>query len=149
MATPLHAKLAVAERVEPQVSVVRRLIGRVQAREVAQFTAPRFLIEPFGITLLAYLERSVDEYLDELARFDQFARYLALGSKWRNESNDRNQVGFDKELCHLRDAANVLDWIGFSEAEIAIVSVSDIVAVEHECALAERMKLLFQIVGDG
>ena len=63
--------------------------------------------------------------------------------------NKQSQAGFDKELCHLRDAANVLDAIGFSEPKIAIESVSDIVAVEHECALAEGMKLHFQIVRDG
>src|ERR1700676_2784977 len=76
---------AFMKRVERQFGIAGRLVRRVQAGEILQFAAPRFLIKSLRIALLAGCERRVDEYLDEFAGLDQFARHLALGPEWRDE----------------------------------------------------------------
>lgn len=47
-------------------------------------------------------------------------RHLTLGAKKRNERDHRNESGFEKELCHLDDAANILDAVRFSRPEIVL-----------------------------
>ena len=50
---------------------------------------------------------------------------------------------------HFGNAADILDAIRLGEAEIAVESVTYVIAVEHEGVLAERMKLLLQLICDG
>ena len=51
-------------------------------------------------------------------------RHLTLGAKKRNERDHRNESGFEKELCHLDDAANILDSVRFSRPEIILCASS-------------------------
>ena len=76
---------AFVERVENQFGIGRRLVGRIEPGEILQFAAPRLLIQPLGIAPLAGLQRRIDEYFDEFARRDEFARHLALRPERRDE----------------------------------------------------------------
>ena len=78
---------ALCERVQDQFRICRRLVREVEPGEVLQFAAPRLLIQALRIALFADFERRIDEYLDEFARRDEFARHLALGPERRDEGD--------------------------------------------------------------
>ena len=62
------------------------------------------------------------------------------------EMNDTSTIrpGIDHQLCHLGDAADVLDAIGVGKPEITIEAVAHIVAVENISVAPHRMQALLQ-----
>src|SRR4051812_14320196 len=115
-----------AERLEVDFGVQRRLIGRIEPGEVLDRTAQRALVEALRVAPGAFLERRVDEHLDELALAHDRAGEVALGAKRRDERYDHDQPGIRHQPRHLGDAADVLNPVGLGEAEIAVQAVPHI-----------------------
>ena len=57
--------------------------------------------------------------------------------------------GIGHQLGDLADATDVLDAVGFGEAEVLVEAVTHIVAVEHQRMHAARMQAGLDQVGDG
>src|SRR5436190_5454369 len=74
-----------AERLQVDFGVLRRLIGRIEPGEVLDRTAQRALVEALRVAPGAFLERRVDEHLDELALAHDRAGIVALGAERRDE----------------------------------------------------------------
>ena len=77
------------------------------------------------------------------------AHHVALGAIGRDERAQHDQSALHHELGDLADAADVLDAVGFGEAEIAVQAVAHIVAVENHGVMAAGMQPLLDEVGDG
>ena len=60
------------------IGAVRRLVFRIDTSEVPNFTAPCFAIEAFWISLLAGLQRRIQEYFYEVHISGELSRKLAL-----------------------------------------------------------------------
>src|SRR5215467_1419612 len=102
---------------------LRRLgcfIRCVKAREILDLAESRLGIQSLRIAPGAFLEGRINEDLDELAACDEVANHLPLGAVWRNERADHDQTGVDHELGDLSGPSDVLDPVGFGEAEIAV-----------------------------
>ncbi|EEF93550.1 hypothetical protein CATMIT_01818, partial [Catenibacterium mitsuokai DSM 15897] len=67
----------------------------------------------------------------------------------RDEAHQHDQAGVGHQLGHFGDAADVLDPVGVGETQILVQTVADVVAVEDEGVVAERVQLLVDQVGDG
>src|SRR5262249_1486757 len=118
------------------------LVRRIHAGEIAELTAPCFPIKSFRVALLADFERCVDKNLNEFIRPDQITGHLPLATERGIKCRDCYKASFDKELGALGHTANIRDPIGLGEAEIAIKTMADIIAIEHECPLAEAVEFL-------
>ncbi len=129
--------------------MLRRLVGRIDAGEVLERAAVRLGVEALGVAAPAFLDRRVDEHLDELALADEIAHHPPLGAERRDEGAQHDQSGIDEQLRHLADPADVLDAVGVGEAEIAVEAVADVVAVEHVGVMAPAMQLGLDELGDG
>ena len=70
------------DRAEVNFGGVRRLIVTINAREVLQFSTPCLGIQPLHIPALTFLQRRIHVNFEELARVEQAASQLALGSEW-------------------------------------------------------------------
>ena len=62
--------------------------------------------------------------------------------------DEHDQSGVGHERGDLGDPADVLDPIGFGEAEVAVEPVPDVVAVEEVGVAAEGVEPLLDQVGD-
>ena len=67
----------------------------------------------------AFLERGIDEHLDELARVHKGAHHSPLGAERRNERAQHDESGVRHQLRHLAHAADIFHAIGVGESEIA------------------------------
>src|SRR5262249_28116452 len=96
--------------VESQLGLVWGLVRVVDAGEVLQLAGARFLVQPFGVALLACVDRRVDVDLDErqFALDMQSADAVAVLAIRADKAGHRNEAGVREELGHLSDAANVL-----------------------------------------
>ena len=65
-----------------------------------------------------------------------------LGAERRDEGAQHDQAGVDHQLRDLADAADILDPVGFGEAEVAVKTMAHIVAVEHVRVNAARVQPL-------
>ena len=64
----------------------------------------------------------------------RLAHHLPLGAERRDEGAEHDQAGVHHQLGDLADAADILDAVGFGEAEIAVEPMAHVVAVEqHRC----------------
>src|SRR3546814_14868505 len=95
------------------------------------------LVAPF-----AFLERGIDEDLDEFVGADQLARHQAFAAERRDESGQHDQSGIDEEFRHLGDAADILDPVGIVKTEIAAETVprSEERRVGKECVSTCRSR---------
>src|SRR5690606_13703687 len=66
-------------RLKPDLGIFRRFIGRVDAGEVPYLALKGPRVKPLRVAPHAFLERRINEHLDEFAIFHQFARHTALG----------------------------------------------------------------------
>src|SRR5690606_33405165 len=69
-----HLFRGAAEGLQAYLGVLRRFVRRVYSRKVVDLAFQRFRIQSFRIASHAFLERSVDEHLHELALLRQIAR---------------------------------------------------------------------------
>ena len=76
------------------------------------------------------------------------ARHAPLVGEGRDERDDDDQPGIGHQARRFGDAADVLDAVGFGEAEILVEAMADIVAVEDVAVLALGGQALFEQVGD-
>ena len=125
------------------------LVRRVDAGEILELAAARFLVETFRVAFLGFLERSVDEHLEEFARLHQFAREPPFGTEGRNEGHQDDESGVDHQLRHFGYAANVLDAVCIGEAEILVQSMAHVVAIENIGVATDRMQSLLDQICDG
>src|SRR5690242_7762222 len=135
-------------RLQMNLRRLRRLIGAVDACEVFDFSAPCLSIQSFHVTALTFRQRGVHKDFDELARIEQFANHLTLRSEWRNKGNDHNESRVDQEFRDFTDTANVFYPIGFSESQIPIEPVANVIAIQDVSVLAIRIQTLFQKIRD-
>ena len=79
---------------------------------------------------------------------EQFARHPPLRAERRDEAHQHDQAGIDHQPGDLGDAADVLDAVLVGEAQVLVEAVADVVAVEQEGVVAERVQPLLDQVGD-
>src|SRR5207302_10316585 len=68
----------------------------------------------------------------------QRRRGLAVGCVGANEAHDRDRAGLGDQARDVRGAAYVLPPRRLIEAEVAVEAMAEVVAVEHERAVACR-----------
>jgi hypothetical protein len=73
---------------------------------------------------------------------------VSLGSERRNESCEHDKAGVGHQPCNLADPADILDPVGFGEAEIAIEAMANIVAIEQEGVTTAGGELLLDEIRD-
>src|SRR5262245_38261830 len=100
----LDASLA---RVDRELGLEWRLVRCRDAGELLDLAGARLLVEPLHVALLAHLDGTVDEYLDEVARPQKAADLIAVRPVRRDEGRKRHEAGVGEELRHLADAAAV------------------------------------------
>src|SRR3954468_2756156 len=115
------------EGFEVDLGLFRSLVGRGQPGEVGDRSGLCLGIEPLRIAAGALVERRVDEDLDELARRHQLARQLPFCPERRDEGDQHDQPGIGHQLGNLGDAANILDPVGITKAQIPVQAMADIV----------------------
>ena len=138
----------IGDRVDPDLGVFRRLVGRIDAGEVLEVAAPRLLVEALGVPLLGHAERRVHEHLAELVLLHQLARQPPFRAERRDERHQHDQAGIHHQPRDLGDAADVLDAVGFGEAQVLVETVPHVVAIEQIRVPAQRVQLLLDDVGD-
>src|SRR5579875_4085381 len=118
--------------IDRQFWLQRRLIGIVDAGEALQLAGAGFLVQPFGIPLLAGLDRRVDEHFDErqLGLDVQSTNLIAVGPVRTDKAGHGQNAAIGEQLGYFADAANVLFTVGGRETEILVESVADVIAVE-------------------
>src|SRR3546814_11767706 len=75
-------------------------LGAVDAGEIFELAAARFLVEPLHIARLGDLDRRIDEDFDELAVRDHRAHHFTFNTKRRDErgQQDRKSVVSGKSV---------------------------------------------------
>ena len=96
----------------------------------------------------AFLQRRVDEHLEELARGQRGAGQVALAAERRDERAKDDQPGIRHQARDFGDAADVLGAVGLREAEVLVEAVPDVVAVEHDRVHAGEVEAALDLVGD-
>src|ERR1017187_6772902 len=80
-----------ARGIDVDLGPLRWLVGRIDAREMAQFTGARLAVQALGVALLRLYECRVDEDLNELSGGHQRAREAALGAVRGDEGHQHDQ----------------------------------------------------------
>ena len=118
-------------RVDPDLRCRRRLVGCRDSAEFRDIAGSSLRIETLDISGLTYLDRCVDEHLDELPRAVQRPNRVPVGLVRRDEGREYDQPGVLKEATNLPDAPDVLGAVFGRETEITVETEADIVSVEH------------------
>src|SRR5205823_1473890 len=82
----------------------------IDARKVFELAGACFFIQAFGITRLAYVERSIHEHFNKAAgttRIDQLTHCGAIRGVRTYERSERDQPRARKELSHGANTADV------------------------------------------
>ncbi len=130
-------------------AIFRRLVGLIDAGEILDLAGKRALVEALGVARDAFIERGIDENLDELALRQQLAHHAPLGAERRDERAQHDEAGVGHQLGDFADAADVLDAVALGEAQVAVETVADIVAVEQQRMRTARVQAGFDQIGDG
>src|SRR5690348_4755280 len=136
-------------RVDADFGVLRLLVRAVDAGEILELAGAGLGIEALGVALLGFGERRIDKDLEELALGNHPPDHVPLGPERRDEGRQHDETRVGHEPRDLADAADVLDAVGLSEAEIAVEAVAHVVTVEQESVPSARGELLFDEIGDG
>src|SRR5436305_6404859 len=114
------------------------LVGSAYSRQTRQLPRSRARVQALGFALLAYLERSVDEYLDEVQVIGSMQRggRLAIGRVRADEADERDRPRLSQQAGEVRGAPHILPTCLLVEAQIAVEPVAQVVAVEQEDRLA-------------
>ncbi len=101
--------------------------------------------------MLAELERRVHEDLEEieLVRRVQRGGRVAVGRVGAHEADERDDAGLREQSRDMRGAAHVLRARRLVEAEVAVETVAQVVAVEQEGGAADLEQALLDRGGDG
>lgn len=90
-------------------------VGIADPGETFDFACTSFLVQPFGIPLLADFQRRVDKNLDEvtaITRFDNLpASLVAIATIGADERRQRDQSGGNEKLANCGNPPNVLSAI--------------------------------------
>src|ERR1051326_1231661 len=143
-----HLLRGSAHSVQMDFGGLRRLVWRVDAGEIFDPTVHGLGVKPLRIAPNAFVDRRVDEYLDELPRRDQTAHHLALRTIGRNERAQHDEPAFHHQLSDFAGPTDVFHAVGFGKAEIAAQPVADIVAVKQHGVMTHGVQALFHQVGD-
>src|SRR3546814_4010287 len=73
-------------------------LGAVDAGEIFELAAARFLVEPLHIARLGDLDRRIDEDFDELAVRDHRAHHFTFNTKRRDERGQHDQPRIGHQL---------------------------------------------------
>ena len=121
-----------------------------ESMPVKFFSSPRraFLYRPFGSRVSATASGVSTNTSMNSPASQQLARHAPLGAERRDERHEHDQPGVDHQPRHLGDAPDVLDAVGFGEAEVLVQPVAHVVAVEQIGVPAERVQPLLDQVGD-
>ena len=79
---------------------------------------------------------------------DQIAHHVALGAIGRDERAQHDEPALGHQLRDFAGAADVLDAVGFGEAEIAAQAMADIIAIEQHGVVPGRVQPLLDNIGD-
>jgi hypothetical protein len=114
-----YRQTATQSAADPRTAMQRTQGARVRALRVA---------------LLAQLQRSVDEDLDE-GKIDggvQRGCRFAVPGVWAEEAHERERAGLGEQPRDVRGAAHVLAARRLVEGEVAVETVAQVLAVEQE-----------------
>ena len=118
--------------VEDQLRSFRGFIGGADSRKLRDLSRSRFLVEPFGIPLLAGGQGSVYEDLHKgepgvaVERAHRVAVFLIGG----DEAHQGQEPRVGEQFADLGDSADVLLSLLGGEAEICVEAVAYIITVE-------------------
>ena len=119
-------------------------VRAVDAGEILELAGPRLGVKALGVALLRLGQRRIDEDLDELALRKHLAHHVALGAERRDEGGQHDEAGVGHQPRDFADPADILDPVGLGEAEIAVETVADIVAIEQEGVPTDARPASFQ-----
>jgi hypothetical protein len=124
-----------------QVRRQRRLVLAIDAGKIAELATACFGTEALGVTPLALLKQSIEKNLPEFTFVKAGACQFPFCAKRANERDRHDESGVHGKAGHLGDAADVLDPIHFSKAEVAVQPVALLIAVEKVGVLSEGEEL--------
>ena len=97
-----------AARVELEIRREGRLVRRINARKIPDFSAPRLGVEPLRIAFLARRQRGVHKHLQEGALGKRGARGVAVCPVRRDEGYEAEEAGAPDQLAHLPHSPHIL-----------------------------------------
>lgn len=118
------------DSVQMDFRIDRCFIGRVETGEILDLSGLGLGVKALRVAPHAFVDRRVNEDLDEFALRHQAPHHLALGVIGRDERANDDQTGLGQQLRYFAGAADILDPVGLGEAEVAVEAVTDVVAVQ-------------------
>ena len=115
--------------IQHQIGGFGLLVGTVDAGEVGYLAGLCLFVELFGVALHAGFKVGLDINLHKAVADDLPCLTAAL-LKGRDKGDDGDAARVGKELCHLRGAADVFLAVLRAEAQIAVETPAQLVAVK-------------------
>ena len=144
----LSRRIEIAFASQHKIRVLWNLIGLAGTCHVGQVAGSRLRIQALGVSLGAYLDRSVHVDLDEVAIIEDVSSSPSIRAIGRYQGNQDNHACVHHELGDLSNASNVLSPVLRGEAKILVQASAHVVAVKHIGMDAECMELADGSVGD-
>lgn len=105
-------------------------------------------VPPFGISLLAHSQWSVDEHSDASVSANQLPCHFMLSPEWRNDGGDHGDAGVHHQLGDISHAADVLAAAVVNEWQILAEALAYVVATKDVWVPSPSEKLDFSCHGD-
>jgi len=151
--------------IEMDFGVERRFVGIVDAGEALDLASPRFFVEPFGVSRLAHLKRSIHEDLDEISRFHGSPDAVAVDAVGTDKSGDGDDARFAEELGHGSNPADILLAILGRKSQpealgeffpmpfpqhggAGVQTVADVIAVKDKTVVSQRVESMVDEIGE-
>lgn len=135
-------------RVDVDLRVLRRLVGRVDSREIGQLASASLGIEALAVAPLGLCEAGVDEDLDEVRIPDLSPGSIALAPERGDEAGQDDQARVEHQRGHMRHPSQVFDAVGVSEPEVPVEPVPDVVPIKQIGVALALGETLVHRVGD-
>jgi len=127
---------------------LRRLVGGIDAGEIAEFTTACFGVEAGGVMLFTPFEWGAGEDFEEAVLADDVGGLEADISVRRSEGADGNDAGIIDEAGDFGGAAEVFGAAGGGEIEFFADTEAHVFAIEDDADGAEIEEALFEGIGD-
>src|ERR1700733_6507695 len=123
-----------------------RLVIAVDPGEISQISAASFGVKSFGVTTLAFFERSIDIDLYKFVRRELRTGGFAFCAIGTDECEDNNETGVDEQAGNLHGPANILYPVSLRESQVPVEPVPHVVTIENISVSAGDEQLLFEEV---
>lgn len=126
-----HAVVERVGRIDPQLGIVGRLIRCRNAAELLDFSGARFGVQALHVSLLADLNRSINEDFYEPALRVQSSDPVSIGPIRRDKRRENDDASVLKQAADFSDSPYVLGAVLWGETKIPVEPESYVVAVEN------------------